>query len=83
MGKKKLLVVIKPRFSESGQPSLLSIKYHLSSTRLPGEALTNLPTLRSNSSLTVTNSSRSGRVNPSINGVGVNSEALQSPEDSL
>ncbi|CAN6928248.1 hypothetical protein F2Q68_00039033 [Brassica cretica] len=52
-------------------------------TRLPREALTNLPTLRSNSSLTVTNSSRSRGVNPSIKGVGVNSEALQPPEDSL
>ncbi|CAN7016954.1 unnamed protein product, partial [Brassica oleracea var. botrytis] len=69
-------------FSASGQPSLLSIKYHLSPTRLPGETLTNLPhgaklpTLRSNSSLTVTNSSRSGRVNLSINGVVVQDSPL-------
>ncbi|KAF8050217.1 hypothetical protein N665_2022s0003 [Sinapis alba] len=69
-------------FSESGQPSLLSIKYHLSPTRIPGETLTNLPhgakipTIRSNSSLTVTNSSRSGGVNLSINGVGVQDSPL-------
>ncbi|KAL0741681.1 hypothetical protein Bca4012_083194 [Brassica carinata] len=69
-------------FSESGQPSLLSIKYHLSPTRLPGETLTNLPhgaripTIRSNSSLTVSNSSQSGGVNLSINGVVVQDSPL-------
>ncbi|CAH8358051.1 unnamed protein product [Eruca vesicaria subsp. sativa] len=69
-------------FSVSGQPSLLSIKYHLSPTRLPGETLTNLPhgaklpTLRSNSSLTVTNSSRSRGANLSINGVVVQDSPL-------
>lgn len=53
-------------FSENGQRSLLEIKYQISPTRLPGETLRNLPrdakipTLRSNSSLTVTNSSLSG-----------------------
>ncbi|CAE6203268.1 unnamed protein product [Arabidopsis arenosa] len=63
-------------FSRFGQPSLLDIKYQLSPTRLPGEALRNLPngakipTLRSDSSLTVTNSSRFGR-KISINNVVV------------
>ncbi|CAH2080134.1 unnamed protein product [Thlaspi arvense] len=53
-------------FKEFGQPSLLDIKYELSPARLPGETLRNLPrgakipTMRSNSSLIVTNSSRSG-----------------------
>ncbi|KAJ4902536.1 putative fasciclin-like arabinogalactan protein 20 [Raphanus sativus] len=70
-------------FSQSGQPSLLSVKYHLSPTRLPGETLTNLPhgakipTIRSNSSLTVTNSSRSGGgLILSINGVAVQDSPL-------
>ncbi|KAJ0260674.1 putative fasciclin-like arabinogalactan protein 20 [Hirschfeldia incana] len=69
-------------FSQSGQPSLLSIKYHLSPTRLPGETLTNLPhgakipTIRSNSSLTVTNSSRSAGANLSLNGVLVQDSPL-------
>ncbi|CAH8277729.1 unnamed protein product [Arabidopsis lyrata] len=63
-------------FSRFGQPSLLDIKYQLSPTRLPGETLRNLPngakipTLRSDSSLTVTNSSRFGRI-ISINNVVV------------
>jgi len=63
-------------FSKFGQPSLLDMKYQLSPTRLPGETLRNLPngakipTLRSNYSLTVTNSSRFGG-KTSINNVVV------------
>ncbi|VVB09458.1 unnamed protein product [Arabis nemorensis] len=68
-------------FYKFGQPSLLDIKYHLSPTRLPGETLRNLlngakiPTLRSNSSLSVTNSSRSGG-NLSINDITVQDSPL-------
>ncbi|EOA18800.1 hypothetical protein CARUB_v10007414mg [Capsella rubella] len=60
-----------------GQPSLLDIKFQLSPTRFPGESLRNLPngakipTLGSNSSLFVTNSSRFGGGKFSINDVVV------------
>ncbi|XP_019088009.1 PREDICTED: putative fasciclin-like arabinogalactan protein 20 [Camelina sativa] len=64
-------------FTRSGQPSLLDIKYQLSPTRLSGESLRNfpngakIPTLRSNSSLVVSNSSRFGGGKASINGAVV------------
>ncbi|ESQ46865.1 hypothetical protein EUTSA_v10028170mg [Eutrema salsugineum] len=68
-------------FSTFGQPSLLDIKYQLSPARLPVESLKNLlpgakiPTLRSDSSLIVTNSSRSGG-KTSINDVEVQDSPL-------
>ncbi|CAN8272923.1 unnamed protein product [Cochlearia groenlandica] len=64
-----------------GQPSLLDIKYQLSPTRIPGEIIRNLPiaakipTLRSNSSHSVTNSSRSGG-KPSLNNVLIDDSPL-------
>ncbi|XP_010554968.1 PREDICTED: putative fasciclin-like arabinogalactan protein 20 [Tarenaya hassleriana] len=68
-------------FSESGQPSLLDLRYQVSPARIPGESLRNLPhgakipTLRSDISLIVTGSSESGGEN-SINNVVVQDSAI-------